>query len=517
MEQGFGWIDWLIIAAYMGVMLWIGGAVGRKQKDSAYFFLGGRTMPAWAVALSVIATSLSAATFVGAPEISFKGDLSYLFTYAGACIAGFIVALWFVPTLYRAGTVTIYGYLGQRYGEPATMAASVMFLLGRLLSSGARLFMAGIGFALMWYGDTQTHQLVPVISVLGLFGTFYTACGGIRAVIWTETIQFSVVVAAAGASVYLLLRAIPMPVSDIVGVLRDAGGVNKLRLLDTRLDAGAPYTVWAGLFAMTVMTVSTHGVDHDLVQRVLTAKSSWRGGLALFWSMVVTVPVVFLFMVIGLLLYVYYQRPDLMGASAPLDTITDTRRVFPQFVLHHIPTGIKGLIMAGLFSSAMSTFNSAINAMASSLVADLYLPWASWRARRRGVTLSSDISMAKLSESRLAVGLIGAGLTTFAVGAVYLQQAGGDTLINFALGVMAYALAPLLGVFCAALFTRRGNIGSVYAALITGLVLVQLLQPYMVPSWIGVKIAFPWWWVIVSPVCFVICAAGRPGNIKNKA
>ena len=107
MEQGFGWIDWLIIAAYMGVMLWIGGAVGRKQKDSAYFFLGGRTMPAWAVALSVIATSLSAATFVGAPEISFKGDLSYLFTYAGACVAGFIVALWFVPTLYKAGTVTI--------------------------------------------------------------------------------------------------------------------------------------------------------------------------------------------------------------------------------------------------------------------------------------------------------------------------------------------------------------------------------------------------------------------------
>ena len=166
--------------------------------------------------------------------------------------------------------------------------------------------------------------------------------------------------------------------------------------------------------------------------------------------------------------------------------------------------------MAGLFSSAMSTFSSTNNAVASCRVADLHLPGASWRARRRGVTLSSDISMAKLSESRLAVGLIGAGLTAFAVGAVFLQQAGGDTLINFALGVMAYALAPLLGVFCTALFTRRGNLVSVYAALITGIVLVQLLQPYMVPAWIGVKIAFPWWWVIVSPICFAICAAGRP-------
>jgi Na+/proline symporter len=102
------------------------------------------------------------------------------------------------------------------------------------------------------------------------------------------------------------------------------------------------------------------------------------------------------------------------------------------------------------------------------------------------------------------------------VGAVFMQQAGGDTLINFALGVMAYALAPLLGVFCAALFTRRGNVVSVYAALITGIVLVQLLQPYMVPAWTGVKIAFPWWWVIVSPICFGICAAGKPGTVKAK-
>ena len=164
--------------------------------------------------------------------------------------------------------------------------------------------------------------------------------------------------------------------------------------------------------------------------------------------------------------------------------------------------------MAGLFSASMSTFQSAINAMASSLVADLYAPWLALRARRRGEVVTHDISLTRLSESRFAVALIGAALTVFAVLAVYLQARGGDTLINFALGVMAFALAPLLGVFLAAMFTRRGNTWSVYAALAFGVVLVWMLQPDMAPRWLGTKVAWPWWWVIVSPLCFLICAAG---------
>lgn len=508
MEPGFGWVDWVIIFAYMLGMFAISAFVARRQRDSEHFFLGGRSMPAWAVALSVIATSLSAATFIGAPEIAFKGDLTYLTTYGGACLAGFVVAFWFVPPLYRAGTVTIYGYLGRRYGDPARIAASVMFLLGRLLASGSRLFMSGIAFGFMWYGDTQPGQIVPAIITLGVIGTVYTAFGGIQAVIWTETIQFSVVVLAAAVSIGLLWWAIPAPAAQIFDALANADGGSKLRLFDTSMDISAPYTVWAGFFAMIVVTTSTHGVDHDLVQRVLTAKSSWRGGMALIGSMVLTIPVVFLFMVIGLLLHVYYQRPDLMGALAPLDAVTDTRRVFPQFVLNHIPFGVRGLIMAGLFSASMSTFQSAINAMASSLVADLYAPWLALRARRRGEVVTHDISLTRLSESRFAVALIGAALTVFAVLAAYLQARGGDTLINFALGVMAFALAPLLGVFLAAMFTRRGNTWSVYAALAFGVVLVWMLQPDMAPRWLGTKVAWPWWWVIVSPLCFLICAAG---------
>jgi len=224
--------------------------------------------------------------------------------------------------------------------------------------------------------------------------------------------------------------------------------------------------------------------------------------------------VVALFLGIGLLLHIYYARPDLMGAAAPADALEDTKNVFPQYVLWHMPSGLRGLTMAGLFASAMSTFDSAINAMASCLIADIYLPWLAWRGRRDGAT--DGAKETHLAASRAAVALMGAGLTVFAVLAVHMQHSGNTRLIDFALGVMAFALAPLLGVFCAALFTRRGNGASMLLSTAAGVAMVLLLQPWMFPAtrweW---SVGWPWHWVIVSPVCFLICIAGKPAPARG--
>lgn len=513
MSPHFSFLDWSVVAGYMLVVLAMGAWISRKQADSRYFFLGGRTVPAWAVACSVIATAISAATFIGVPQVAFEGDLTYLITNLGSVIAAFIIAFLFVPPIYNAGTITIYGYLGQRYGTGAKSAAGIMFLLGRLLSSGARLFMAAIGFAMMLSGDTTQNELIFAVIILGIVGTLYTIFGGIRAVIWTDVLQLFVFTAAALFVLVYLWRLIPASGQDILAALRNSDGVNKLRVVNTSFNISNPFTLWSGLFAMTIVGISTHGVDQDMLQRVMTAKSPLHGGWALISSMILTIPVVLLFLVIGLLLFVFYQRPDLMGAAAPQDIIEDTRRVFPQFVLHHLPTGLRGLIMAGLFASAMSTFDSAITAMASCLIADVYAPWHS---RREGTTASDrDEALPDLQHSRLAVGFMGTLLTAFAVGAIYMQESGGQTLIDFALGVMAFALAPLLGVFCAALFTRRGNSRSVYAALGIGIFAVLLLQPYMLPAITGVKIGWTWVWVFVSPVCFLVCLLGAPAKTSK--
>jgi solute:Na+ symporter, SSS family len=211
--------------------------------------------------------------------------------------------------------VTIYGVLGQRYGTGAKSAAGVMFLFGRLLSSGARLFMAGIGFALMLYGEMNTNTLIFAVVLLGIIGTAYTIFGGIRAVIWTDVVQIMVMVIAALCAVFLLLRAIPVPFGQILAALKDADGVNKLQLVDTSFALDKAYTIWTGVFAMIVVGVSTHGVDQDMLQRVMTSRSPFQGGMALISSIIIGIPVICLFMVIGMLLFVFYQRPELDGCG----------------------------------------------------------------------------------------------------------------------------------------------------------------------------------------------------------
>ena len=512
---GFGWIDWGVLAAYMAGMVWIGAAVSRRQEDTETYFLGGRSMPGWAVSLSVLATSLSAATFVGAPQIGYTGNLTYLSLSLGGVLGALIVAYLFVPPIYQAGTTTIYGYLGKRFGEPSMVAASLMFLFGRLLASGARLFMAGIGFALILYGGTDTGELAFAVLVLGVVGTLYTACGGVRAVIWTDTVQIGVVLLAAGISLVILMRAIPLSGVEIVAALRMSAAGDKLQVIDRAWAFDKPYTLWAALIANTVVSVACYGVDHDLAQRMMTARSPLHGGMALIWSTVIGLPVAALFLGIGLLLHIFYTRPDLMGAAAPGYLIEDSKSIYPQFLLHHLPAGLRGLSMAGLFAAAMSSVDSAINAMAATAVADVYVPFHRWRrraARSGGEEVSEAEEPPSLALSRTAVVIMGVLLTVFAVGAIYAQDAGGQGLIDFALGVMAFALAPLLGVFCTALFTRRGNTASVYAALWTGMAAVLLLQPYMAPKWFDFKLAWPWVWVVAAPLSFLVCVSGRPAQ-----
>ena len=514
----FSSFDWIVLGAYLLLLVIIGYLTSRNQHTRESFFLGDRNMPSWAVALSVLATTLSAATFVSVPQLAYGGDLTYVTLNIGGIIAAFLVARMFLPPLYRAGTTTVYGYLGSRYGLTAQMAASFMFLIGRLLASGARLFIAAIAFSLILTGKTTTGDLVTAIVLFGIIGLFYTAAGGIKAVIWTDVVQIGIVVLTATLSIFLLLKAIPLAGNEIYAVLRDYQGQDKLRILDFRFQLDLSFTIWTGIIASTFVSTSAYSVDQDMVQRMLTTRGPHEAGRSLIISILVGIPVVCLFLFIGLLLSIYYGRPDLMGGEAPFNFLEDTKSVFPYFILTHLPVGLKGLAMAGLLAAAMSSFDSAVNAMASSVLADLYEPW------KKRVLLRTELNISKrnsrgnlhvlswsLSAPRTAVVLMGILLILFAILAVYLQSMGSKTLIDFALGVMAFANAPLLGIFSAAIFTKRGNSQSVTIALVIGCVLVLLLQPYALPRWFDLTpIAWPWWWVVVSPVSYLVCVAGNP-------
>jgi SSS family solute:Na+ symporter len=517
----FGTADWVVLGCYFALMIFVGFYVGRRRQGAEDYFLGGRSMPTWALAISIVGTSLSAATFVGVPDLSYGGNLTYLALNVGGFLAVLVVATLFVPKLYNAGTVTVYGYLGKRYGDGAMIAVSCVFLVGRMLASGARLFIAAIPLGLLVFGGDAVEaggnwvpakwQMVSAICLIGLIGTFYTVAGGIRAVIWIDVIQFAIVVGAALLSVGLLLHKIPLDLGGIFGLLADpASGPNghsKLQVFDATPDPTRPFTIWAAVFGATFLNAAAYGTDQDLAQRFLVAKSASRGALSLLGAQFISMAVVSCFLLIGLLLFVFYKT-DAMGAARPA-LPPGKIGVYPWFLMRELPPVLSGLAIAGFFAIAQGSMDSAINAMASSAVADLY-----WPIRRR---LGHAVDPNRSDDApKVAVALMGVLMTGFAVLAVGLYDREKQTLIDFALGVLTFAFAGMLGVFLAALLTRRGNSASVAAALVAGVLTVVLLQPAVLRWWsdalLGreLSMASTWWMPIGTSVAFLVCVLGRP-------
>lgn len=492
--------DWLILAGYFVLIIVIGALASRGTSDEKGFFLGGRRMPAWAVAMSFAATTLSAATFIGYPQASFKegGDLTLLIHEFSKLFAALLVAVLFLPALYRGGSVTVYGYLGQRISPGAAQAASVMFLLGRLLASGARLFIAGTAFSLILYNNIEPQNLIAAIILFGIVGTLYTTLGGIKAVIWTDTLQLIIVVGAVVVSIVLLLQAIPLSVGEIASVVQEE---QKHVVFNPSLDLSKDNTLLAAL-ALTVFYAAAFGADQDMAQRLLTCKSLKQSIGSLFGAILIAVPITVLFMLAGLLLYFFYSRPDLMGDAAPAYGINDARKVYPQYLLNELPIGVRGLAMAGLFAAAMSSLDSVINAMASSVSSDILGPMR----KQAGEATTPSESSSWLQ--RVLVVAMGALLTGAAIGMVALYDEKTDTLIPFALGVMTFAYAGLMGVFLCVILTGRGSTASVIAALVVGMAVIAASR--YAPFVAEIALAWPYWMVIATAASFVVCLIGSP-------
>ena len=507
-------IDWIIIVVFFTTLMTIGIFFSRKNKNLNDYFLGGRNMPTWLVAFAAVGTSISAGTFIGAPQITFDGNMTYIMLSVGAIIGGFLASIIMLPALYKANTITIYGYLGNRFGNGAKGATSIMFLLGQLLTSGSRLFIAAIAVSVMLYNDIYITNLIISIIILGVISTIYTMAGGIKGLIYIDTIQMLLVIATGIIAIILIFNFIPASLPEIIDSLRhantvDGNEVNKLQVIDSKFSLAEPYNLMGALIACTIFKFAQYSTDHEFVQRQLTCKSVKQSAKSLVYSQIISLPVVIIFMIIGLLLYVFYSNPQLMGAALPTDVLNDSRQVFPQFMFNYMPPGVLGLMVVGLLASALSSFNSAINSMTSSLVSDIYLPL------KRKFNKKNLDSTGSMKESRVLVVFMGIVLTAFAVVASMMQGAGGQSLVDFALGVMSFSYAGMLGVFMCAVLTKRGNVNSVIAALIVGCLVVLALQPYILPYWsemlfkTTLEIAWPWWTVIGGSISFVVCCLGK--------
>lgn len=523
-------LDWTIVALFIAALIIIGFYFSKKNSNIEDYFVAGRSMPGWLIAIAATGTSISAGTFVGSPELGFNTNLTYVTMLFGSILGGCVVAALFLPRLYNAKTITIYGFIGDRFGAKSKTATSMMFILGQLFTSGSRLFIAAIAISVIVFGSIQFQFMVWSILILGLVSTFYTMMGGIKGLLYIDTFQTLLMIFTGIVALVLLAFDLNgLSLTEVWRTLTDGGMVkapaaagvvpgmtedgtlsgwvssNKVAIFDPSIDFSKPYTLLGGLLGVCIFKIAQFTTDQEFVQRQLACKDIRKAGSSLVASQIMSLPTVLIFLCIGLLLYVKYVTDPTVDGTLGRSFFTDARDVFPQYIKNHIPVGVRGLMIAGLLAAALSSFNSAINAMASSFVADLYLPFK----QKKGHDLGNDKD--QIASSRKMVFFMGLCLTGFAILTCVMQQSSGLNLVDFATGVMCFAYVGMLGVFVTAIFTRRGNTASVIAALIAGVIIVI---PLMFQKEIFGQnyIAWTWWCLIGSVVTTAICLLGKPSE-----
>ncbi len=512
--------DWLVLAGYFALLVGSGAYFAwrakRKRLSSEGYFVGDHSMPVWAVAISILATAQSAATFTGVPEQAYTGSIVYLSTNLGSVIAAVVLAVFFIPAYYRLGVTTPYQLLERRFGPGAKLAASWAYMFGRVFASGSRVYIGAIPVCMAMFGDTSGEHLAVSIGAFMLFGIIYTLAGGITSVIWTDVMQVCVYLGAAVVAIAILASRVSAPWSEVVDALTHggAGGTSKLTLFPTAMGSGGfdwanEMNIFTILSGFVLIALASHGTDQDLVQRMLTCKSAAAGSKSVIMGILVAIPTVALFMVLGLFLWVYYQRPELMS-HPPGAPPGKSSEVLLGFIMREMPSGAAGLLIAGVMAAGPAGINSGLNSMSSTFVSDVYRPRFAGRDEKH-----------YLQVGRLATAVWGAVLAIFALVCIPWKEHSGQSIIGFVLSVMNFAYAGLLGVFFSALFTKRGNTASAIAALFAGFLTVLALRGEIMDKWtawlgmqdaIKVRFAFPWQLVIGTLVAFVVCQVGGGKN-----
>jgi len=474
--------DWFIFIAYFAVLAFSSYWFSRtKISSSREYFTASNSMPTLAVAISILATSQSAATFLGVPEFSYAHNFTLIGFYFSSLLAVIFVAKFFVPRFYEMRAITVYELLENRYGASAKRQAGLMFLVGRIMASGARLYIAALAISMILFLDISLSHMMISIFILILGALAYTYFGGVKSVILSDIIQAITYVSAGLVVVFYLYSSL-----DGVEILSILNANDKLIFIDNSLDG--KFSIIGLLSGWLLLNIAAFGLDQDMAQRVLTCKSKDEASRSLILSILFSIPIVLLFLLIGALLFVHYQNSDI-AQTFNGEKIT----IFMYYILNEMPEGVRGFVTVGAIAAALSSTNSVLGAMASVAIEDLYRPY---KLQQMPTTDEAHF----IKASRLAVLFFAIVLFAMATLSYFWQKYSDLSLIGFALGVMAFAYTGLLGVFFSAIFTKRGDARAVPYALVTGFLTVLALQPYT----FGVGIGFAWQITIGTLVAFGI-------------
>ena len=431
-------LDHTVLALYLVGVAAFGILVGGRQKNTTDYFLGGRNLPWWAVCFSVVATETSTLTVIGVPAVAYGGAMTFLQITIGYLIGRIVVAWYFLPRYYQGRLVTVYAFLGDRFGDGMRLTASVTFLVTRLLADGVRLFATAIPIKVM--ADTAGFEVsyLAIIVALGLVTVVYTLVGGIRAVVWMDVVQMALYVGGGLIALIMLLDVMPE------GWWAAASEVGKTRTL--YVGVGEPFASWftqpyvllTAVVGGAVFSMASHGTDQLIVQRLLTCRSTSGGQRALVGSALIVMAQFALFLVIGLLLWTYYQgqSPADMGMSR-------ADEVFPRYIIEGIPAGLSGLLLAGIIAAAMSSLSSSLNSLASSSMLDIYQ-----RFRPQAASAQQSLRVARLFT-------LGWGLLFIVFASLFEDTQ--NPVVELGLAIASFTYGGLLGAFLLGLWAKRAT------------------------------------------------------------
>jgi SSS family transporter len=479
-------LDLAVIAAYLLGITWFGARFRGGQKSLRDYFLGGKTAPWWAISLSIVSAETSTLTIVGTPALAFGGNLGFLQIVLGYLLARIAISVLLLPQYFRGEMFTAYELMRRRFGERIRKLTASIFLLTRTLAEGVRV--AGVAMVVSVVLGTGEIASIVLIVVLTLFYTFE---GGMTAVIWTDVVQMSLYVAGAAISFFVILSQIHGGWSHVVAV---ADLTHKLAIFDFRFAPtmeffSRKYSFWAGLAGGCFLTTASHGTDQLMVQRLLSARDERQSRTALLASWGVIAVQFTLFLLIGLLLFVYYGDNHLAPPERP-------DRIYPLFIWNSLPTGVAGLAIAAILAAAMANLSAALNSLASTTIVDFYRPLAG-----------------NLSEARL---LKLARLATIGWGAVLLpiaiRASQSRSVLEAGLSIASIPSGVLLGVFLLGVLTRKPREGAAMAGVAVGLAVILYV-------WLATPIAFTWYVAIgtTATFCAGLAASLLERSVPNRS
>ncbi len=475
--MGLNRIDLLIIGAYLAGITLFGLRFRNRQRTMRDYFLADRDIPWWAISLSIVAAETSTLTIISIPGLSYDSNLTFLQVVMGYVIGRIIISFVLLPQYFRGELYTAYQLIERRFGPELRTLTAGLFLLTRAAAEGVRVYAVSIVVSIaLGTGEVTSIAIITLLTLI------YTFEGGLAAVIWTDVVQTFIYVGGTLIGLVTILHLVPGGWSSVQSI---AGGLHKFRVFDATvlphwpyLNFATPYTLWAGIIGGAFLTTASHGTDQLIVQRLLAARNQRQSVLALLSSGVAVFFQFGLFLLVGVILFAYYQVPAAVFGRAD--------RIYPTFIVTRMPHGIAGLLIAAILAAAMSNLSAALNSLSSSSIMDFYLRFRS--RTRPEVTDAKRLRMARLAT-------VGWALLLFALALLALHRVG--RVIEVGLQIASVAYGALLGVFLLGALTKRANQPGAIVGMICGLATELYL-------WRWSHVAFTWWVAIGTCVTFVI-------------